>query len=156
MYVRQARQFLRSSVQDFDERKYGFASVVDLLRAAGKEGVLRIERDRQGAVRVFPGANMVQKPVEATDPAINMDETFDVVVPAERIGDSEDITSTEAQAESAPDADDEAPAKAAPKKGVRKRKSPAPRPPRSRSAQPAKPRARRKMIVPEDAPESVS
>ena len=60
MYVRQAKQFLRSAIEGFDERKYGFASVVDLLRAAGKEGVLRIERDRQGAVRVFPGPNLAQ------------------------------------------------------------------------------------------------
>jgi uncharacterized protein (TIGR00288 family) len=61
MYVRQAKQYLRSAVEGFDERKYGFASVVDLLRAAGKEGVLRIERDRQGAVRIFPGAQLVGK-----------------------------------------------------------------------------------------------
>jgi hypothetical protein len=58
MYVRQAKQFLRTVVEDFDERKYGFASLVDLLRAAGREGVVRIERDRQGAVRVFPGQQM--------------------------------------------------------------------------------------------------
>jgi len=62
MYVRQAKQYLRNAIENFDERKYGFASVVDLLRAAGKEGVLRIERDRQGAIRVFPGANLVSKP----------------------------------------------------------------------------------------------
>ena len=55
MYVRQAKQFLKTGIEGFDERKYGFASVVDLLRAAGKEGVLRLERDRHGAVRVFPG-----------------------------------------------------------------------------------------------------
>ncbi|MEQ1758490.1 MAG: NYN domain-containing protein [Vicinamibacterales bacterium] len=61
MYVRQAKQFLKNSIEGFDERKYGFASVVDLLRAAGKEGVLRIERDRQGAIRVFPGELMTQK-----------------------------------------------------------------------------------------------
>ena len=41
MYVRQAKQFLKTGIEGFDERKYGFASVVDLLRAAGKEGVLR-------------------------------------------------------------------------------------------------------------------
>jgi len=67
MYVRQAKQFLRNAIEGFDERKYGFASVVDLLRAAGKEGVLRVERDRQGAVRVFPGANLAPRaaaPVE--------------------------------------------------------------------------------------------
>src|SRR5262245_48904906 len=39
LYVRQAKQFLKTSIAGFDERKYGFASVVDLLRAAGKEGV---------------------------------------------------------------------------------------------------------------------
>ena len=65
MYVRQAKQYLRGAIEGFDERKYGFASVVDLLRAAGKEGVLRIERDRQGAVRVFPGANLGGRPAPA-------------------------------------------------------------------------------------------
>ena len=64
MYVRQAKQYLRSAVAGFDEKNYGFASVVDLLRAAGKEGVLRIERDRQGAVRVFAGPNLVASPVK--------------------------------------------------------------------------------------------
>ena len=58
MYVRQAKQYLRTAIAGFDERNYGFASVVDLLRAAGKEGVLRIERDRQGAVRVFAGPKL--------------------------------------------------------------------------------------------------
>ena len=58
MYVRQAKQFLRNAIEGFDERHYGFASVVDLLRAAGKEGVLRVERDRQGAVRVFAGPKL--------------------------------------------------------------------------------------------------
>src|SRR6185436_638681 len=66
MYVRQAKQFLKSGIEGFDERRYGFASVVDLLRAAGKEGVLRIERDRQGAIRVCPGPNLTQKPVTVT------------------------------------------------------------------------------------------
>jgi hypothetical protein len=68
MYVRQAKQFLRTSIEGFDEKNYGFASVVDLLRAAGKEGVLRIERDRQGAVRVFAGPKLsapASAPVEA-------------------------------------------------------------------------------------------
>jgi uncharacterized protein (TIGR00288 family) len=58
MYVRQAKQFLRTAIEGFDEKHYGFASLVDLLRAAGKEGVLRVERDRQGAVRVFAGPKL--------------------------------------------------------------------------------------------------
>ena len=62
MYVRQAKAFLRAAIEGFDERKYGFASVVDLLRAAGKEGVLRVDRDRQGAIRIFAGANLMGRP----------------------------------------------------------------------------------------------
>jgi hypothetical protein len=86
MYVRQAKQFLRNAIDGFDERRYGFASVVDLLRAAGKEGVLRVERDRQGAVRVFPGANLaprVAPPVE--EPSIDYDDQPDEDVPAEPV-----------------------------------------------------------------------
>jgi uncharacterized protein (TIGR00288 family) len=85
MYVRQAKQFLRNAIDGFDERKYGFASVVDLLRAAGKEGVLRIERDRQGAVRVFPGPHLSGRPAGATEPQV---ETVDTEV-VDRIVDAE-------------------------------------------------------------------
>jgi hypothetical protein len=88
MYVRQARQFLRTAVQGFDERKYGFASVVDLLRAAGKEGVFRIERDRQGAVRVFPGANLAPKSAPMEGLPVDIDETIDVEVPTELVADA--------------------------------------------------------------------
>ena len=87
MYVRQARQFLRSAIQGFDERKYGFASVVDLLRAAGKEGVFRVERDRQGAVRVFPGANLAPKTSMEGLP-VDIDETVDIEVPMELVADA--------------------------------------------------------------------
>ena len=92
MYVRQAKQFLRSAVDGFDERKYGFASVVDLLRAAGKEGVLRLERDRQGAIRVFPGGNMGQKTAsKMQEPMLELDETVDVEVPPESIAEPSDM-----------------------------------------------------------------
>ena len=82
MYVRQAKQFLRNSIESFDERKYGFASVVDLLRAAGKEGVVRIERDRQGAVRVFPGAGLTPKTVADT-PDVSVEESTQLDVDGE-------------------------------------------------------------------------
>jgi uncharacterized LabA/DUF88 family protein len=58
MYIRQAKQFLRNVDASFDERKYGFASLVDLLRACQREGLFRIERDRQGVMRVFAGTIM--------------------------------------------------------------------------------------------------
>jgi uncharacterized protein (TIGR00288 family) len=84
MYVRQAKQFLRNSIEGFDERKFGFVSVVDLLRAAGKEGVLRIERDRQGAIRVFPGPSLAT-PQPSSEPPVQLDETVDMEVPADAI-----------------------------------------------------------------------
>jgi uncharacterized LabA/DUF88 family protein len=93
MYVRQAKQVLRTAIEGFDERKYGFQSIVDLLRAAGKDGVLRIERDRQGAIRVFPGAGLAQQGTEATGgaPAVHVDDaqeqvTVDGFVEAVEIG----------------------------------------------------------------------
>jgi uncharacterized LabA/DUF88 family protein len=58
MYIRQAKQFMRNVDASFDERKFGFGNLVDLLRAAQREGLFRIERDRQGVVRLFPGPAM--------------------------------------------------------------------------------------------------
>jgi uncharacterized LabA/DUF88 family protein len=51
MYVRQLKQFIRTARPDFDERRYG--SILDLMRACQKDGFLRLERDRQGGLRVF-------------------------------------------------------------------------------------------------------
>jgi uncharacterized LabA/DUF88 family protein len=59
MYVRQAKQFMRAIDPTFDERKFGFGSLQDLLRACQREGLFRIERDRQGVIRLFPG-NVMQ------------------------------------------------------------------------------------------------
>jgi uncharacterized LabA/DUF88 family protein len=68
MYIRQAKQFLRNVDASFDERKFGFASLVDLLRACQREGLFRIERDRQGVMRVFPG-NVMQTAASADEDA---------------------------------------------------------------------------------------
>src|SRR5688572_26627572 len=158
MYVRQAKQYLRSAIEGFDERKYGFASVVDLLRAAGKEGVLRIDRDRQGAVRVFPGANLTPK---AAVPAETMDET---------VVDVEDVSDIEASADAVsasveivgeavtdppildaePMAEGEVNGNVAgaggdrpAPRGSRTRKAAAPRVPKAKAVKTAKPRARK-------------
>ena len=55
MYPRQFKQFLKTAQPDFDERKYG--SINDLMRACQKDGLLRLERDRQGGLRVFAGGS---------------------------------------------------------------------------------------------------
>jgi uncharacterized LabA/DUF88 family protein len=54
MYPRQFKQFLRAAVPSFDERRYG--SIAELMRACQKEGLLKLERDRQGGLRVFAGS----------------------------------------------------------------------------------------------------
>ncbi len=59
MYVRQAKQYMRNVDSTFDERKFGFNSIMDLFRAAQREGLFRIERDRQGVMRLFQG-NVMQ------------------------------------------------------------------------------------------------
>jgi hypothetical protein len=59
MYVRQAKQFLRNVDATFDERKFGFGNITDLFRACQREGLFRVERDRQGVIRLFPG-NVMQ------------------------------------------------------------------------------------------------
>jgi hypothetical protein len=156
MYVRQAKQFLRTSIDGFDERKYGFASVVDLLRAAGKEGVLRIDRDRQGAVRVFPGANLTPKaavPAESMDETVvDVEEASDVDASAETASASVEVVGETVSdppivdAEPMPEGDADgnvAEGETPARKGTRRRKPAAPRAPKVTAAKTAKPRARK-------------
>ena len=55
MYLRNMKQYLRAADPTFDERSYGFATIHDLVRQGQREGILRIERNRQGILRIFPG-----------------------------------------------------------------------------------------------------
>ena len=149
MYVRQAKQFLRTAISGFDERNYGFASVNDLMRAAGKEGVLRVERDRQGAIRLFPGQKLASRP-NAQGNAPLHDAAADIVLdpvdgdmPVETVAERPLVDAAiEAGAQGAGE-DGPLP------KGTRRRKSAVPsavpKAPRSRAkvAKPATPRARK-------------
>jgi len=143
MYVRQAKQFLRTAITGFDERNYGFASVVDLLRAAGKEGVLRVERDRQGAIRLFPGQKLSAKPGSPVDAPVE-DAVAEVVT--ETAGGEMSVEAVterpivDAVVETAPqDGNGE---DAPPPKGTRRRKT-APPKNRAKTAKAAVPRARK-------------
>jgi len=60
MYLRNVKQIFKQATPAFDERAYGYGSLVDLLRAAQKEGLVRLDRDRQGVVRVFRGSAAVE------------------------------------------------------------------------------------------------
>ena len=64
MYLRNVKQILRQYRAEsagpnepggFDERRYGFGGLMDLLKALQREGFVRIERDRRGGLRVFQG-----------------------------------------------------------------------------------------------------
>jgi uncharacterized LabA/DUF88 family protein len=56
MYLRNVKQVIRQTSPSFDERAYGFGNLTDLLRAAHKDGIVRVDRDRQGVIRVFQGS----------------------------------------------------------------------------------------------------
>ena len=71
MYLRQVKQYLRNVDQSFDERKFGFNSLNDLLRACQREGLFRMERDRQGVIRFFQGQAMKEAGASAAARGIN-------------------------------------------------------------------------------------
>jgi uncharacterized LabA/DUF88 family protein len=58
MYLRNVKQLLRAA--GFDERRYGFGGLLDLLKACQREGLVRVERDRRGGLRVFQGTAMAR------------------------------------------------------------------------------------------------
>jgi hypothetical protein len=66
MYLRNVKQILRQAEGGFDERRYGFGGLMDLLKALQREGFVRVERDRRGGLRVFQGPMM--QPVAHTRP----------------------------------------------------------------------------------------
>src|ERR1700736_5733939 len=57
MYLRNVKQILRAA-GGYDERRYGFGGLMDLLRACQREGLVRLERDRRGGLRVFQGPSL--------------------------------------------------------------------------------------------------
>jgi uncharacterized LabA/DUF88 family protein len=59
MYLRNVKQIVRAADAGFDERRYGFAGLMDLLRACQRDGLVRLERDRRGGLRVFQGPALV-------------------------------------------------------------------------------------------------
>jgi hypothetical protein len=69
MYIRQVRQYLRAVDESFDERKLGFPGIVEFLRACQREGLLRLERDRQGVLRVFPGPQLARSAAAPAPPS---------------------------------------------------------------------------------------
>jgi uncharacterized LabA/DUF88 family protein len=68
MYLRTFKQFLRSLQPQFDERQYGFSSIYELARQAQRDGLLRIERNRQGILRIFPTDRFLRTAQHSAEP----------------------------------------------------------------------------------------
>jgi len=69
MYIRNVKQLLRAADSSFDERRYAFGGLMDLLRACQRDGLIRMERDRRGGLRVFPGSALQQSFVPRAVPS---------------------------------------------------------------------------------------
>jgi len=67
LYVRQAKQVIRNANESFDERRHGFNGIVDALRYSQREGLFRLDRDRQGVIRIYPGP-LLAEPGDGTEP----------------------------------------------------------------------------------------
>src|SRR5947207_2817515 len=72
MYIRQLKQYLRANDKSIEEPTAGQGALLDLARACQREGILRLERDRRGQMRVFPGPALT----EGATPVIS-DPTMD-------------------------------------------------------------------------------
>ncbi len=79
-YLRGLKQYLRSVDPSFDERKLGFTTLHDLVRQAQRENVFRVERNRQGILRIFPGDRF---PSESQETTLPQQTTSADAVPAE-------------------------------------------------------------------------
>jgi hypothetical protein len=66
MYLRNAKQILRAG--GFDERRYGFSGLIELLRACQREGLVRMERDRRGGLRVYHGVALARPAMSHSGP----------------------------------------------------------------------------------------
>jgi uncharacterized LabA/DUF88 family protein len=85
MYLRNVKTLLREATPPFDGPSYGFESLVDLLRAAHREGSVRVDRDRQGVIRVFQ-STMGSSNLPAAPEASPAEET--VAPPVEQAADA--------------------------------------------------------------------
>jgi uncharacterized LabA/DUF88 family protein len=86
MYLRNMKQILRAG--GFDERRYGFGGLMDLLRACQKEGLIRMERDRRGGLRVFQGAQLAH---QAVSPQPHGDQVIERVAEVVEVADVEAV-----------------------------------------------------------------
>jgi uncharacterized LabA/DUF88 family protein len=94
MYLRNFKQLLRAAEGGFDERRYGFKGLIDLLRASQREGLVRLERDRRGGLLMFKGPALQQA---GPSPAINSSQEVTEAEPEAGRLDTPDTQPVEAE-----------------------------------------------------------
>jgi len=106
LYLRNVKQVMRAATPPFDERAYGFANLTDLLRAAHKDNLVRMERDRQGVIRVFQANGATTAPAAESTPApADMEpivittgpEVVDAVIEIDEDSDANDVNGNVAE-----------------------------------------------------------
>ena len=60
MYLRNLKQYIKNASPSFDERRFGFVNFLEAVRAGQRGGVFRLERNRQGILRIFAGNQFPQ------------------------------------------------------------------------------------------------
>jgi len=65
MYLRNVKQYIKNAAPTFDERKFGFTNFLETIRACQRSGLFRLERNRQGILRVFPGPQFPSQALSA-------------------------------------------------------------------------------------------
>lgn len=110
MYLRNVKQLLKASDPHFDERRLGFSGIHDLVREGQRAGLFRIERDRQGILRVYPGERLTERapsesaPLPEEQPAVGAPPgpALEPIAAPEVVPPSEPEVAPEPAAESAP------------------------------------------------------
>ncbi len=77
MYLRNVKQLMKSVEPSFDEKEYGFSSLLDVVRQCQRAGVFRLERNRQGVLRIFQGDELTKPAAvapSAETPAVSPQE----------------------------------------------------------------------------------
>jgi len=71
MYLRNVKQYVKNAAPNYDERRYGFANFLEAVRAAGRAGLFRLERNRQGILRIFAGSQFPRQTPVAVGEVLN-------------------------------------------------------------------------------------
>jgi hypothetical protein len=146
MYLRNVKQILRQAEGGFDERRYGFGGLMDLLKACQRDGLVRIERDRRGGLRVFQGVSLQRAALPPPEPGEVVDVTPIETQPGESMEVSEPLETERPELEPIPiDTTAELLGRAKPRKPRARAPRPAPAatPRKAAARKPAAPRRTR-------------